>query len=151
MSRSKIIFLLLICVAAAQTFTAVRPSWLPVYLHAPRTPLRPLLMVGMAAGLLALLLRRGEGLSRSECLALLIGTAGGLANLTDILRLGAVVDFIPLAPEALASPGDFLIASGFLGCIPLTLYHARKGHGLYGLYRHWRAGAQVRILDRVTS
>ena len=151
MSRRKIVFLLLICITAAQTLTAVCPSWLPVYLHAPTTLLRPLLMVVMAKGLLVLLLKRGESLPRSECLALLIGTAGGLANLIDLLRLGAVVDFIPLAPGALASPGDFLVAGGFLSFIPLSLRHARKGRGLYGLYRRWRDEAQVRILERVMS
>lgn len=151
MSRSKTILLLLICIATAQTLTAVRPSWLPVYRHAPRTLFRPLLMAGMATGLLALLFKRGESLPRSECLALLIGTAGGLANLIDILRLGAVVDFVPLAPGALASPADFLIAGGFLGFIPLSLRHARHDGGLYGLYRRWRDEVRLRLLKRVTS
>jgi lipoprotein signal peptidase len=95
-------------------------------------------MTAMAGGLLALLLGRGHHLPLSECLALLIGTAGGLANLIDIFRLGAVVDFVPLFPGALASPGDFLVAGGFLGLIPLTLRHARQERGLYGLYHSWR-------------
>jgi lipoprotein signal peptidase len=99
-------------------------------------------MTAMAGGLLALLLGRGQNLPLSECLALLMGTAGGLANLIDILRLGAVVDFVPLFPGALASPGDFLVAGGFLGLIPLTLRHAQQGHGLYGLYRTWRTKHQ---------
>jgi len=99
-----------------------------------------MLMVAMAMGLLILLFGRGADLPLSECLALAIGTAGGLANLIDIMRLGAVVDFVPLFPGALASPGDFLIAGGFLGLIPITLRHAHQGRGLYGLYRHWRFG-----------
>jgi len=151
MSRAKITFLLLICVATAQTLTAMRPSWLPVYLHAPQTPVRPVLMVGMATGLLVLLLKRGHRLPLSECLALLIGTAGGLANLVDLLLVGAVVDFVPLAPGALASPGDFLIAGGFLSFIPLSLRHARQGRGLYGLYRRWRDKTGVNILKRIIS
>jgi len=146
----KILFLLLMCVAAAQMVTAIRPSWLPVYLHVPTTLLRPLLMVGMTVGLLVLLLKRGESLPPSECLPLLIGTAGGLANLIDLLRLGAVVDFVPLALGALASPGDFLVAGGFLSFIPLSLQHAQKGRGLYGLYRRWRGETRMRILERLT-
>ena len=138
MSRWKIILLLLIWIVAAQMLTAFRPSWLPVYLHFPNTLLRPLLMIGMATGLLVLLLKCGRSLTRTECLALLMGTAGGLANLVDLLRLGAVVDFIPLAPGALASPGDFLVAGGFLSFVPLSLGHARKGRGLCRLWRHWR-------------
>lgn len=140
MSRSRILFLLLICIAVPQILTAVRPDGLPVYFHAPETVLRPLLMTLMAGGLLALLFGHGRRLPLSECLALLVGTAGGLANLIDILLLGAVVDFVPLFPGALASPGDFLIASGFLGLIPLTLHHAQQERGLYGLYRRWRVG-----------
>jgi hypothetical protein len=151
MPRWKAILLLLICTATAQALTALRPSWLPVYLHAPRTLLRPLLMAALATGLLVLVFKRGESLPRSECLALLIGTAGGLANLIDILRLGAVVDFVPLAPGALASPADFLIAGGFLGFIPLSLRHARRGGGLYGLYRGWRDEVRLRLMKRVTS
>jgi hypothetical protein len=142
MTRSRILFLLLICIATAQVLTAIRPSWLPVYFHAPQTVLRPIVMVAMATGLLLLLFGRGENLPLCECLALVIGTAGGLANLIDILRLGAVVDFVPLFPGALASPGDFLIAGGFLGLIPITLRHAQQGRGLYGLYRHWRIGRE---------
>lgn len=140
MSRYRILFLLLICVAIAQALTALRPPWLPVYFHSPQTVLRPTLMVAMATGLLLLLFGRGQNLPLSECLALAIGTAGGLANLIDILRLGAVVDFVPVFPGALASPGDFLIAGGFLGLIPITMRHAWQGRGLYGLYRHWRFG-----------
>ena len=150
MPRSRIILLLLVCIATAQTVTAVGPSWLPVYLHAPDNVLRPLLMVAIAAGLLVLLFGRGESLPRSECLSLLIGTAGGLANLIDILRLGAVVDFVPLAPGVLASPGDFLIAGGFLSFIPLFLLQARNGRGLYRLYRYSREKALMKLLGRVT-
>ena len=150
MSRSRILVLLLICITAAQIFTAVHPSWLPLYLHAPNSLLRPLLMIGLAMGLLTLLLKCGENLPRSECLALLIGTAGGLANLVDILRLGAVVDFVPLAPGLLASPGDFLIAGGFLSFLPLSLRHAHNGRGLYRLYRQWREVIRLRFVARVT-
>jgi len=150
MSRWRILVVLLICVTAAQMLSAVRPSWLPLYLHAPNSLLRPLVMIGLATGLLVLLLKCGKDLPRTECLALLIGTAGGLANLVDILRLGAVVDFVPLAPGVLASPGDFLIASGFLSFVPLSLRHARKGRGLYGLYRHWRDMIRLRFVARVT-
>ena len=149
MSRSKIILLLVVFVCLSQALTAWWLSWLPAYLHVFDGLLRPLLMTGMAAGLLVLLLRRGKSLPRSECLALLIGIAGGLANLTDILRLGGVVDFIPLASDALASPGDFLIAGGFLSLLPLSLRHARQGGGLYGLYTHWRHQARVRWLERL--
>jgi len=105
----------------------------------------------MATALLVLLLRRGENLPRGECLALLIGTAGRLANLIDLLRFGAVADFVPLAPGALASPGNFQIAGGILGSRPLSLRHARHGRGLYGLYRHWRDEARRGILKRVMS
>lgn len=149
MSRWKIALLLLVCIATVQMLTALGRWWLPVYLHALDTPFRPLLMIGMTSGLLMLLLKCAPNLTRSECLALVIGTAGGLANLIDILRLGAAVDFIPVAPDTLASPGDFLIAAGFLGFLPLSLRHARRGRGLYRLYRGWRDEIRMRVLGHI--
>jgi hypothetical protein len=147
MSRPRAILLLAALVCLAQALTTAWLRRLPVYLHVPNGLLRPLLMVGMTAGLLGLLFRRGEALSPGETLALLCGTAGGLANLMDTLYLGAVADFIPIAPGTLASPGDFLIIGGFLSFLPLSLRQARKGVGLYALYRHWRDQMHMHLVE----
>ena len=147
MSRWKMILVLLICLAVSQTLTIYRPSHLPVFLHAPCTFLRPLLMAGAAGFLATLLFKYTEYLPPSEALSLLAVLAGDLANLMDLLRLGAVVDFIPVAPRALASPGDFLAVGGILIWIPISLHHAQEGRGAYASYYPLQKGAQnVRLL-----
>jgi hypothetical protein len=135
--RTKVILLLKALVSPSQAITAAWLRWLTTHLHAPNSLLRPLLVAGMTAGLLKLLLRRGETLCRGEVLALLRGTAGGLAHLIDTPHLGGVAELIPVVLNALASPRDFLIIDGFLGFLPLSLRRAHEGGGLYALHRQW--------------
>jgi len=149
MSRVKTLLLLVVSISTSQLFTLLGFGLPHVYLHDPGGWARPLLMAGLAIGLLALLFRRGDGLSRGERVALTIGTAGGLANLVDLVRLGAVADFIPLGSEALASPGDVLIAVGFLGFVPISLYQARRGYGFYALYTEWRNRVCAHLRERL--
>lgn len=151
MSRLRTLLYLVILVCLAQALTAAAVPWLGAYYHAPADLLRPLLMAAMTAGLLVLVFWRGQSLSRGECLALLCGTAGGLANLVDVLHFGAVADFIPVAPATLASPGDLLILGGFLSFPIVSLRHAREGHGLYGLFRHWRSQICMHLLECLRS
>lgn len=137
MFRLKTILLLLAFTALAQMLTAFRPAWLPVYLHAPKNLLRPLLTTGVTAGLLTFLLKWGKRLPRSEYLLLLISTAGSLANLVDLLRLGAVLDFIPVVSRVLVSPGDLLLFAGFLIFLPLSFRNTLRGQGLGSLEFNW--------------
>ena len=137
MFRLKTILLLVAFVALAQMLTVFRPARLPAYFHAPRNLLRPLIAMGTSLGLLIFLLKWGERLPRSELLLLLIGTAGALANLADLLRLGAVVDFIPFAFQTVASPGDLLSFTGFLIFLPLSFRNTWRGQGLGRMQFNW--------------
>ena len=147
MSRLKTSSLLTLLIGLSQTATALGLRHRFVFLHAPALP-RLLLMIVLASGLLALLFRRGRSLGQSESIALVVGTAGGLANLIDIMLMGAVADFIPVAPGALASPGDFLIAAGFMGFLPLSLRQARRGRGFFTVYSAYRTQVWKHLRER---